>query len=451
MRGDEGSLIANKCRSWKLEPTRSDGKLLSLQVGPNDQQQRSVIKQQVYMSTNRGIVYVPGQGTVEYAELPDVEPGPGQVKIKILGIGICKTDWDRVLGSGWGTQNKTVMGHETYGRVVAVGADVERFKVGDPVVPTVRRPKSQSCSFQANGLLHRAYPGEYTESGIFERPGFGQNYIVEDEAFVLHLDPRLAELGVGSFVEPGSISFRAVSEIYELKGSIAGTIWIERTKLVAVLGSGMIGLTSVIAAKQHPLHLAVFMFGRKGPDSEKARLCTLAGGRYVQLLPEDLTHPNGARNALERYFHENRGDGQVQELAKHFKHSGGIDLVIEGTGDAMSYIHGVYLMGNDGGFAVTSIPSQVEKLNVTIDLNVLMTKMVLLNGCSVGMVNSSAQHFVGANQMLANAPTSLLKGLVSHAIPSFECVDEINAVLKEEPSKYIKVVIHSGDEVAAAA
>ncbi len=57
--------------------------------------------------------------------------GASDIRIDILYAGICHSDIHTVKGD-WGKPNyPTVPGHEIIGRVVAIGADVTKFKVGD--------------------------------------------------------------------------------------------------------------------------------------------------------------------------------------------------------------------------------------------------------------------------------------------------------------------------------
>jgi propanol-preferring alcohol dehydrogenase len=69
-------------------------------------------------------------------ELPDPEPGPGEVVVRIGGAGACHSDLhvmhDFVEGAApWGPP--FVIGHENAGWVHAVGAGVREVEVGEPV------------------------------------------------------------------------------------------------------------------------------------------------------------------------------------------------------------------------------------------------------------------------------------------------------------------------------
>src|ERR1043166_4136441 len=68
---------------------------------------------------------------------------PTDVKLRVLEVGVCGTDKE-ICAFEYGTPPKgseyLVLGHESLGEVIEVGPAVKRVKVGDLVVPTVRRP-----------------------------------------------------------------------------------------------------------------------------------------------------------------------------------------------------------------------------------------------------------------------------------------------------------------------
>ncbi|CAA9268390.1 MAG: Hypothetical zinc-type alcohol dehydrogenase-like protein YphC [uncultured Actinomycetospora sp.] len=83
-------------------------------------------------------VYLPGGRRVELREVPDPEPGPGQVVVAVQASTICGSDLRAIyrehLGEGPEAYQDVIGGHEPCGQVVAVGPDVGRVGVGDRVV-----------------------------------------------------------------------------------------------------------------------------------------------------------------------------------------------------------------------------------------------------------------------------------------------------------------------------
>jgi len=62
-----------------------------------------------------------------------VEPGPGQVRIRVEACGICHTDMTTVTGTYPGLTLPRVPGHEVIGRVEALGSGVSKWKIGQRV------------------------------------------------------------------------------------------------------------------------------------------------------------------------------------------------------------------------------------------------------------------------------------------------------------------------------
>lgn len=65
-----------------------------------------------------------GPADLSLQERPDPVPGPGEVLLRITATGICGSDVHGYTGENGRRHPGQVMGHETVGRIVAVGADV---------------------------------------------------------------------------------------------------------------------------------------------------------------------------------------------------------------------------------------------------------------------------------------------------------------------------------------
>jgi threonine 3-dehydrogenase len=78
---------------------------------------------------------VQGPG-LELTDVPEPEPGSGEVKLRVLRTGICGTDLHIDSWDDWAANTikpPLVLGHEFVGQVVEVGAAVTKVKVGDLV------------------------------------------------------------------------------------------------------------------------------------------------------------------------------------------------------------------------------------------------------------------------------------------------------------------------------
>jgi 2-desacetyl-2-hydroxyethyl bacteriochlorophyllide A dehydrogenase len=79
------------------------------------------------------VVAAPGRIEIQEVEIP--QPQPGQVQVRIEGCGVCASSLPLWQGQPWFTYPfpPGAPGHEAWGRVTALGSDVEGLNVGDRV------------------------------------------------------------------------------------------------------------------------------------------------------------------------------------------------------------------------------------------------------------------------------------------------------------------------------
>ena len=78
---------------------------------------------------------VVGAGAVELREVALPQPGPGQVRLKLQGCGVCASNLGPWAGPEWMSfpTEPGALGHEGWGVVDALGEGVEGLAPGDPV------------------------------------------------------------------------------------------------------------------------------------------------------------------------------------------------------------------------------------------------------------------------------------------------------------------------------
>jgi len=92
---------------------------------------------------------------------PDPAPGPGEVRLRVLACGVCRTDLHVVDGELPQVRPTIIPGHEIVGRVEALGAGVADLALGDRVgVPWL----GETC-----GICRYCREGE---ENLCDRPGF---------------------------------------------------------------------------------------------------------------------------------------------------------------------------------------------------------------------------------------------------------------------------------------
>src|ERR1035438_7670740 len=141
---------------------------------------------------------------------------PDQVMMRMLDIGICGTDKE-ICSFEYGTpptgDDHLVIGHESLAKIVQVGSAVERFRAGDLVVPSVRRPCPHSgCLACRSGHQDYCYTGDFRERGIKEAHGYMTEYVVDHERYMNLVPPDLREIAV--LAEPLTIAEKALAQIF---------------------------------------------------------------------------------------------------------------------------------------------------------------------------------------------------------------------------------------------
>src|SRR5918994_4826998 len=153
----------------------------------------------------KAIAVTPLKRTLEI--INQAEPhilAPTDVKLRMLEAGVCGTDRE-ICAFEYGTppaaSEQLVIGHESLGEVVEVGPKVTRVKLGDLVVPMVRRPcPHDDCVACRSNRQDFCFTGDFKERGIKEMHGFMAQYVVDDEKYMNPVPQELRPLAV--LVEP---------------------------------------------------------------------------------------------------------------------------------------------------------------------------------------------------------------------------------------------------------
>ena len=107
---------------------------------------------------------------LEWTELVDRQPGPGEIRVKVAACGVCRTDLHVVDGELPDPIVPIIPGHEIVGRIDAIGTGVEGLRLGERVgIPWLGHTCGvcQYClGHQENLCDHPLFTG-YTRDGGF--------------------------------------------------------------------------------------------------------------------------------------------------------------------------------------------------------------------------------------------------------------------------------------------
>ncbi|MBV8046310.1 MAG: NAD(P)-dependent alcohol dehydrogenase [Paludibacterium sp.] len=180
-------------------------------------------------------------------------PGPDDVQIQILYCGVCHSDLHTARNEWKNTLYPSVPGHEIVGRVVAVGDQVSRFKVGDLA--------GVGCMVDSCGHCHSCEEGEeqYCDhgfTGTYNGPVFGgentfggySQSIVVKESFALRIRHDEKDLaGVAPLLCAGITTYSPLRHW----GAGPG-------KKVGIVGLGGLGHMGVKLAHAMGAHVVLF-------------------------------------------------------------------------------------------------------------------------------------------------------------------------------------------------
>jgi propanol-preferring alcohol dehydrogenase len=157
------------------------------------------------------------EAPLRLVELPVPKPGTGQVLLRVLACGVCRTDLHILEGELPPHRSPVVPGHQIVGEVVALGRraavppggqlDALPLAVGDRVGVPWLHQTDESCRFcvrgQENLCEHALFTGWDVDGGFAE-------YAVAAADFVYRLPAGMTALGAAPLLCAGIIGYRCL-------------------------------------------------------------------------------------------------------------------------------------------------------------------------------------------------------------------------------------------------
>lgn len=184
----------------------------------------------------KAVVYEAFAQSPTIQTLPDPTPAPDGVVIKVMGSGVCRSDYH-----GWGGHDPVIQlphvpGHELAGIIESIGRDVTKWHVGDRVtVPFVG-----GC-----GACRECHTGNQQVCDNQFQPGFTHWGSFAQYVSIHHADLNLVALPEGiDFATAASLGCRFVTAYRGVvdQGRIKPGQWL------AVHGCGGVGLSAIMIA-----------------------------------------------------------------------------------------------------------------------------------------------------------------------------------------------------------
>lgn len=250
----------------------------------------------------KGAIYRQYRGEIGIERLPDPEPTPDGVVLRVEACGVCRSDWHGWAGHDPDIVLPHVPGHEIAGVVEETGACVRRWRSGDRVVvPFIAGcGRCRPCRGGQQQVCDRQFqPGFHGWGGFAERVA-----LREADLTLAALPPDMEFVSAAGLGCRFATAFRAV----EAQGRARPGDW------MAVHGCGGVGLSAVMIARamgvrvvavdirREPLELArrlgasaVVDASASADVAEEVRALT-EGGAHVSL--DALGHPDTCFNSV---------------------------------------------------------------------------------------------------------------------------------------------------------
>jgi propanol-preferring alcohol dehydrogenase len=151
---------------------------------------------------------------LQWSELADRMPGPGEIRVKVSACGVCRTDLHVVDGELPNPKLPIIPGHEVVGRVDMIGEQVDTFKPGERVGVPWLGYTCGVCVYCRSGrenLCDRPLFTGYTRDG-----GYATAAIV-DARYAFALGEEGSDASLAPLLCAGLIGWRSLSICGEAK------------------------------------------------------------------------------------------------------------------------------------------------------------------------------------------------------------------------------------------
>ncbi len=317
------------------------------------------------------------------------EPRAGEVLCRTLVLGVCGTDREilhaaqPLVPDG---EEQLILGHECLARVEQVGDGVEDFRVGDLVVPVVRRALLNDVA-RPDMLAF----GLYTERGIVREHGVSQPLWLDRPEHLFRVSSSVASVAV--LTEPVSVAEKGINEALAIqRGRLGDTAWTASPPRVLVTGLGPIAFAAVLASRCRGWPVAVY--GRDPDDSFRACLAAAFGAKYLKAQHNDLAPDDVQRD--------------------------GFDLILECTGSDEVMIRAARSLATRG--VMVWLGSSRVPQPASHNLARMMRDGIIRNHVHVGSVNAAPRDFADAllhlEQMLHSHPHDVRSLITDRVVPA---------------------------------
>jgi propanol-preferring alcohol dehydrogenase len=146
-------------------------------------------------------------GPLAWTELPERQPGPGEIRVRVAACGVCRTDLHVLDGELPDIPLPIIPGHEVVGRIDALGAGVQGLRLGERVgLPWLGHTCGVCpyCVGRQENLCDRPLFHGYTRDGGYATA------VIADARFAFPLGEQGSDEALAPLLCAGLIGWRAL-------------------------------------------------------------------------------------------------------------------------------------------------------------------------------------------------------------------------------------------------
>jgi len=194
---------------------------------------------------------------LELMELPDPEPGPGEVLIEVTACGVCHTEIDEVEGRTPPPELPVIPGHQVVGRVAGQGPGASRFRTGERVGVAWIFSACGECVYCTSGRENLC--PDFRATGRDVDGGYAEMMTIPED-FAYPIPDAFSDIEAAPLLCAGAIGYRSL----HLAGMSNG-------RPLGLTGFGASGhLVLKLVSHLYP-GTSVFVFARSPEEQEFAR------------------------------------------------------------------------------------------------------------------------------------------------------------------------------------
>lgn len=329
---------------------------------------------------------------IQEVDIPDIRDN--EVLIKVKTVGVCGSDLHLFKDSHAFRKLPAILGHEVAGKITSIGKSVTKFKVGDRVTvePHLGCGKCEYCeSASVNLCVNKKVPGTPEWGGTFGE------YFNAPESMVYKIGDNIP-YEIGTLIEPLAVGIHTVARIT-----------VPEKDTIAILGSGTIGLLTLVAARE---------------AGYKNIICT-----DTQPFNLEMARKQGAVLAL------NPLEDDVEAEISNFTNGRGVDVAIVATDAKVIVDQASEIVRKRGEVGIVSMITE----QIPIDTYKFVFKELTL----FGAMTYETKDFEKAAKLVNNGLD--LMDFITQRLPLSESQAAMD-VLSEKLKNVVKVIVEVENE-----